>query len=305
MAKKNRPTLSQQFSDFTSRDAPFDGDPLIQKSEHNAVTIDLFDSALMKIDNEQSINSPSSTFNVDFDTDDLVNVDTTGSAGDLFTMTVANLQTGQEGRISIAKKTNDKFNFSNASIANLRFDNTQLPLADQEGTAGMNIFVKNIGGTLFAYTDIVYKFNHSITGTGTQDKTLATVGGLYNLNLLTSRKSQGSFVQIDARPLPTNLSVSLTNTNVLLTDQNEIKFDGSITTVSSGAVASIVELGILPSGMEPNRIVTFYAHTNGGVDTNTVQISIDTGGIITALSSHLESPSTTINITNVTIPQNV
>jgi hypothetical protein len=145
MAIKNRPTLKQQYDDYINRVAPYDGNPLIQKTEDNQVTQDFQDSALMKQDNEDSLNSPSSAISLDFATVDLWNIDSSGSGDSTFVITVSNLQTGQEGRIHIVKKSGDTYSFSGAAIIGINN-------LSQTGTA-LNFIVKNIGGVLVAAYD--------------------------------------------------------------------------------------------------------------------------------------------------------
>lgn len=173
MAQKNRPTLKQQFSDFINRVAPFDGNPLIQKTEHLQVKDDLFDSLLGKVDNSVLINSPGDLIALDFDSVDLYRINTSGSVDTDFTFTPSNIGTGQIGRIHIIKKSNDTFLFSNAVI---------VPISnlDQTGTT-LVFYLHNINGVLVASSDLKIQKSDAIDESDSNQ--LATSKAINDLSL--------------------------------------------------------------------------------------------------------------------------
>lgn len=147
MARKNRPTLKQQFSDFINRIAPFDGNALIQKTEHLTVEDDLFDSLLNNSDSSDLINSPSAAISLDFAAFDMYRINSSASGGASFNITINNLGTGQVARIHITKKNNDTYSFTNAVIG-------QINNLDQTGKTILVFWVHNINGVLVAYADL-------------------------------------------------------------------------------------------------------------------------------------------------------
>lgn len=173
MAQKNRPTLKQQFSDFINRIAPFDGNALVQKTEHNQVEDDFFDSTLNKTDTSSLINSPGAAIPLDFDSIDLYRIDSSGSVETAFTFTLSNIGTGQVARIYIEKKNNDTFSFSNAVI---------VPITNikQTGESKIVFFVHNINGILVASHDLGIAKTNSISDSS--DNKLATSKSVNDLN---------------------------------------------------------------------------------------------------------------------------
>lgn len=171
MARKNRPTLKQQFSDFINRVSPFDGNALIQKTEHNQVEEDLFDSLLNNTDTSDLINSPSAAIDLDFSANDLYRINSSGSGGTDFDITVNNLGTGQVARIHITKKNNDEFSFTNAVLG-------QISNLSQTGTI-LSFWVHNINGVLVAYADVNISKTNSTTDSSS-DK-LATAKAVSDL----------------------------------------------------------------------------------------------------------------------------
>ena len=176
MAIKNRPTLKQQFTDFINRVPPFDGDPLIQKAEHDQVSQDLFDSLIAKSDNNQSINSPSALIDLDYTSFDLYTINSSASVDVSFTITLNNVSTGQVARVAITKKSNDVYSFSNAVIANIGN-------VSQTGTT-ISFFVHNIGGVLVAFSDRVILKSDNISDNISDQ--LATSKAVNDLNALLS-----------------------------------------------------------------------------------------------------------------------
>lgn len=156
MANKNREDLKTGFQSMIDRTAPYDGEPLIQKADHQ-ITIgdDLMDSALVKLPTIGSINSPAAAFNVDFDFDggrDRYDIDSTGSADSDFTITMAGLSDNQTGILNITKKANDTFSFANGLIT--PFNNTE----GQIGQTSIVLFVKVVASNYIVqsgYSSIV------------------------------------------------------------------------------------------------------------------------------------------------------
>ena len=108
MSIKNRPTLKTQFLNFISRLAPFDGNPLIQKSEHNQVIQDHLDSQILKSDESLAVVT-AATMNLDASASDLFIIDTGAAGTAARTININNLETGQRVRVEITKKTGDTF----------------------------------------------------------------------------------------------------------------------------------------------------------------------------------------------------
>lgn len=174
MAQKNRPTLKQQFSDFINRVAPFDGNALLQKTEHLQIKDDLFDSLLNNTDFSDLINSPSAAINLDFSDFDMYRINSSGSGETDFNITINNLGTGQVARVHITKKNNDTYDFTNAVIGQI--DNLK-----QTGTI-LAFFVHNINGVLVAYSDMTIAKTNSITDSDPEK--LATAKAVNDLNAL-------------------------------------------------------------------------------------------------------------------------
>lgn len=179
MAQKNRPTLKQQFSDFINRVAPFDVNPLIQKTEHLQVEDDLFDSLLNKNDSSVLINSPAELINLDFESVDLYRINTSGSVDTDFVFTPSNIGTGQVGRIDIIKKNNDTFSFSNAVLAPI--DNL-----NQTG-AVLSFWVHNINGTYIVGSALNIAKSDNINANNSNQ--LATSKAIRDLNTVVARKN--------------------------------------------------------------------------------------------------------------------
>jgi hypothetical protein len=108
MSIKNRPTLKTQFLNFISRLAPFDGNPLIQKTEHNQVIQDHLDSQILKKDDSAAVVT-AATMNLDASASDLFIIDTGAAGTAARTININNLETGQRVRVEITKKTGDTF----------------------------------------------------------------------------------------------------------------------------------------------------------------------------------------------------
>jgi hypothetical protein len=139
MAILNRPTFKSKVADFINRVAPFT-DPLIQKTEDNTIRDDMADSAIFKTPEVGSIVSPAAAFNVDFTTDDQINIDTAASGATSFTITIVGLSVNSIGKLNITKKSGDTFTFSNADIYP-NFDTF-----GQDGLTSIAFFVENDGG---------------------------------------------------------------------------------------------------------------------------------------------------------------
>lgn len=150
MANVDRSTLKANYQAVTDRTPPYDAEPLIQKEDQQAtIGDDFMDSALVKLPNVGSINSPSAAFNVDFDFSngiDRYDIDTTGSVDAAFTITLAGLSDNQTGILNIAKKSNDTISFSNGLIT--PFNNTE----GQTGKTSIVLFVKIVNSTYILQT---------------------------------------------------------------------------------------------------------------------------------------------------------
>ena len=196
MALKNRPTLKQQFSDFINRISPFDGNALIQKTEHNQVEDDLFDSLLNSTDSSDLINSPSAAINLDFSAFDMYRINSSGSGETTFNITINNLGTGQVARIHITKKSNDTYSFTNAVIG-------QINNLKQTGTI-LSFFVHNVNGVLVAYSDMTVAKSNSITDSDPEK--LATAKAVNDLNTALTAVDDG----LEASKIAIDGSIAMT-----------------------------------------------------------------------------------------------
>jgi len=143
MAILNKATWAAKFAAFINRDAPFDGNPLIQKTEHLEVSgEDLPDSIIFKEPEVVSISSPGATFTADFATADEFTIDTSASIGSTFAVTLDGLENNRIGRLDITKKSADIFSFANG---------TMLPFGTivQTGTSISFLIIK-VGSAYFA-----------------------------------------------------------------------------------------------------------------------------------------------------------
>lgn len=139
MSLLNKPTWKQKWDDFINRIAPFDGNPLIQKTEHSElVGDDLSDSIIFRIQSVAAINSPAAAFDVDFNSADQFDIDSSGSASAAFTVTLIGLNTNETGILKITKKAGDTFTFANGDFAAVP-DNR-----GQDGKTEIKILVKKI-----------------------------------------------------------------------------------------------------------------------------------------------------------------
>lgn len=143
MAILNRPTFKSKVADFINRVAPFT-DPLIQKTEDNTIRDDMADSAVFKDPEVGSIVSPVAAFNVDFTTDDQINIDTSASGATSFTVTIVGLSVNSIGKLNITKKSGDVFAFANADIYPM-FSNL-----GQDGKTSIGFIIENDGGKFIA-----------------------------------------------------------------------------------------------------------------------------------------------------------
>jgi hypothetical protein len=145
MATLNKTTWQSKFADFINRVAPFNAQPLIQKSEHlTVVGTDLGDSVIFKAGTSAAITSPAASFNADFATGDQININTSGSVDTAFTVTIQNLNTNETGVLNVTKKSGDTIAFANAVIA---------PVNSTEGQTGktaLKFFVKKISSDYVA-----------------------------------------------------------------------------------------------------------------------------------------------------------
>lgn len=117
MALFNRATWAQRFLSFINRTPPFDGDPLIQKADHQIIVgQDLPDSVIFRDPQVFAINNPAlPTIDVNFNLGDRCDIDVTGSVDTDFILNVSNLQGQDTGIINITKKVGDSISFSNVN----------------------------------------------------------------------------------------------------------------------------------------------------------------------------------------------
>jgi hypothetical protein len=154
MAILNKTTWKQKFQDFIDRISPFDGNPLIQKAEHQElVGDDLGDSSIFREPITSAINSPSASFGVDFDNADRFDIDSTGSGGNSFDITLSNLKDNETGILNIIKKSGDLFTFANGLIT--PFNNTE----GQDGQTSIVMFVKVVSGSYIVQIGYNYIVN--------------------------------------------------------------------------------------------------------------------------------------------------
>ena len=141
MSLLNKSTWKQKFQDFIDRVAPFDGNPLIQKAEHQElIGDDLGDSTIFREPSVSAINDPASDFGLDFNNADRFDIDTSGSGSVAFNITLSGLNDNETGILNITKKSGDVFGFANGLIT---------PFNSVDGQAGVTalvFLVKNIGG---------------------------------------------------------------------------------------------------------------------------------------------------------------
>lgn len=241
MSQKNRPTLKAQFADFINRIAPFDGNPLIQKTEHLQVEDDMFDSLLNKVDASVLINSPGALIGLDFESIDLYRINTSGSVDTVFTLTPSNIGTGQIGRIEIVKKSNDVFAFSNAVI-------TPISNLNQTGTA-LSYYVHNVNGTLIASSSLTIPKSDNISD-NTPDQ-LATSKAIVNLKNNRSAKVQDAFIALTA-PATGDYTIDTSNAFVRTTDQGYVQFKGFVETTRI-APAPFVRIFQVAAPQKPSR----------------------------------------------------
>lgn len=271
MARKNRPTLKGQYSDYIARVAPFDGNVLIQKTEDDQVTQDLFDSLLNNTDSSDLLNSPSAAISLDFAAFDLHRINSSGSGGVSFNITINNLGTGQVARIHITKKNNDTYDFTNAIIANISN-------LSQKGTT-LTFYIHNINGALVAFSNVQIEKSDLITG-GSTDQ-LATGKAVSDLkaNLEGSRSAK---VQVAFSNVTENFDSGSFNSisydvKVRETDQGVIQMTGFAEYQQPGAASPFISLGLLPAGLRPNRTLNtqIFASVIGSSD-----LTINTDGTL-------------------------
>jgi hypothetical protein len=157
MAIINRPTWIQKFTDFINRVAPFDAEPLIQKTEHLEVEVDLGDSVVFREPTTASISEPGANFTVDFATADEVSVNTSSSIPASFNVTLANLRNNQVGRIIVTKKSGDVFSFANGEILNHDGSNT-----GQSGKTSLQFYVMKTGSAYKIIPGYLYQITNSM-----------------------------------------------------------------------------------------------------------------------------------------------
>ncbi len=242
MAQKNRPTLKSQYSNYINRVAPFDGNALVQKTEDDQVTQDLFDSLLNNTDSSDLINSPGAAISLDFSEFDMFRINSSGSGAAVFTITVNNLGTGQVARIHITKKSNDTFSFSNATIG-------QISNLKQAGKTILVFWVHNVNGVLTAYSDLIIAKSDALDEDNTDQ--LATSKAAFDLDAKKADKTQPAWVAID--DVVTTGFTTISSAFVKTNDQGISSFKGSILVAQTSGSAPAVAIGEINVGNRPDR----------------------------------------------------
>ena len=137
MPKYNATDWTTRFKAWIAGTAPFtSSDPLLRKADHDTVMgDDLPDSVIFRVPKIQSINAPAAAFDVDFSLGEQADIDTTGSGGNSFVITLSNLDVNQSGKLNITKKPGDIITFANGEV--LPFNQTE----GQDGLASFAFFV--------------------------------------------------------------------------------------------------------------------------------------------------------------------
>lgn len=274
MAKKNRPTLKQQFNDFINRVAPFDSNPLIQKSEHLNVESDLFDSIILKEENPFDINAPGSNIALDFDVIDSYSINSQASIDVNFTLDVTNLSGGQVGRVEVIKKTNDVFSVNGFDIANISN-------LSQQGNI-INFYIVNVRGNLIPFSDQRIQKSDNISDNNTNQ--LATSKAVSDLNdsLISSRsaKDQGLYTNLVSNAGGAFNEISYT-VKARETDQGIVQIVGNAEYEQPGSASSFINLGTLPLNLRPDRDMHLQIGLlNSFINTTSVYIGSASGGIV-------------------------
>lgn len=272
MSIKNRPTLKTQFLNFISRLAPFDGNPLIQKTEHNQVIQDHLDSQLLKIDESLAVVT-AATMNLDASASDLFIIDTGAAGTAARTININNLETGQRVRVEITKKTGDTFTVGSSEW---------WPIADgsgnieQTGFTDLSFEAWNIDGVIRVSRLKPSKISDSLALD--ESYSIASSKAAKTLEDNKAEKNQGGWTDIT---LINSWAVSSGRTPQYRTDEFGVTHlrgmlnPGSAT---SGTVTAAAEIPALDAGSASVR--TWAVYTNvAGLDAAGVSVS-DLGVLI-------------------------
>jgi hypothetical protein len=137
MAQFNKTSLKSLISDFINRVAPFNGNPLIQKTEDNTIRDNVVDSMVAEIATTSSVAPLSASFNVDLAIVDEYSINIVTGAQPTVSFTLQNLNGNKVGKIRVTKSGSQIVSFANADI------NGELP---QTGVTVLNFLVSIING---------------------------------------------------------------------------------------------------------------------------------------------------------------
>lgn len=184
----NRTTLKSRISDFINRVSPFNGDPLIQKSEDLTIRHDVLDNVVFKTPEVQSISAPSGTISANFSSNDQITINSIDSGVHSFAITISNLLGNQVGKISIRKSVGDVFSFTNATI--LPFNSTE----SQAGNEFISFDISVNNGSFFAtqiYEPIYNVWETPLSG--------GTGGVTYDMSNCYMRRNRAGKVEFKGR----------------------------------------------------------------------------------------------------------
>jgi len=236
MSIKNRPTLKTQFLNFISRLAPFDGNPLIQKTEHNQVIQDHLDSQVLKIDESVAVVT-AATMNLDASTADLFTIDTGAAGTAARTININNLETGQRVRVEITKKTGDTFTVGSSEWWPIRDGSGNI---EQTGLTDLSFEAWNINGAIRVSRLKASKISDSLALN--ESYSIASSKAAKTLEDSKADKDQGSWTAV-------TLLNSWTGTfEVRKTQWEEVEFRGNL----NGFSATSQIIGNISAGFRPS-----------------------------------------------------
>lgn len=220
MAEKNRNTLKEDQAALLNRTPPYDQNPLVQTEEDLQVRNDVLDSVAIRVPDVFSIVNPGSNFTINFDSGQVVNIDTRASSSSSFNVSFANLRENEFGKVNITKKSNDVFNFSNGNNINRGV---------QENKSTLHLYVFNSGSV---YTVISHVDGGNIT--------YVTSAGV-----MSSRKHETVFLEIG--PLIYGQSKQIISPPFVLNANLRswecfIRQDGSSRGVENGSLDKVVSI---------------------------------------------------------------
>jgi len=275
MSIKNRPTLKTQFLNFISRLAPFDGNPLIQKTEHNQVIQDHLDSQVLKIDESVAVVT-AATMNLDASTADLFTIDTGAAGTAARTININNLETGQRVRVEITKKTGDTFTVGSSEWWPIRDGSGNI---EQTGLTDLSFEAWNINGAIRVSRLKASKISDSLALN--ESYSIASSKAAKTLNdaiLLKANKAQGGWTNIT---LINSWAVSSGRTPQYRTDEFGVTHLRGMLNAGSATSATVTGAAEVPApdaGSASAR--TWAVYTNvAGLDATNMSVT-DLGALI-------------------------